>query len=168
MPTRDGKLGVGITGIGWCAAQHLAAFQHNPQTSVTWLHGRDASRVQSNLEKYNVSATGARITTRYEDLLEAGDVDIIAIATPNHLHAQQAVAAARAGKHILLEKPTAWIGRNWFGFATRCARGRADDRVVRAAVQSLPQVCAVAPRSGMAGHDLRFAGTQYLSRVTDW
>jgi Oxidoreductase family, NAD-binding Rossmann fold len=91
VPTRDGKLGVGITGIGWCAAQHLAAFQRNRQTVVTWLHGRDASRVQSNLTKYNVAAAGARITTTYEDLLEADDVGIIAIATPNHLHARQAV-----------------------------------------------------------------------------
>ena len=39
-------------------------------------------------------------------LLAAPDVDIISIATPNDLHAAQAVAAARAGKHMVLEKPT--------------------------------------------------------------
>ena len=53
-----------------------------------------------------VSVPEARFTTRYRDLLSAPDIDIISIATPNHLHAAQAVAAAKAGKHFLLEKPT--------------------------------------------------------------
>ena len=106
MPLRDGKLGVGVSGIGWCAAQHIVAFNRNPQASVTWLHGRDLERTRATLNKHDLSLPAARLTTRFEDLLEAPDVDIISIATPNHLHADQAVAAARAGKHIVLEKPT--------------------------------------------------------------
>jgi hypothetical protein len=42
----------------------------------------------------------ARITTSYDEVLAAPDVDIVSISTPNHLHAGQAVAA-RAGKHLL-------------------------------------------------------------------
>jgi len=168
MPVRDGKLGVGVTGIGWCAAQHLAAFQRNPQTSVTWLHGRDVSRVQSNLEKYKVSAPGARITTRYEDLLEAADVDIIAIATPNHLHAQQAVAAARAGKHILLEKPTA-LDRKELVQVRDAVRAAGVRTIVSFELRFNPFLkCARWLREARWLGDLRFARTQYLSRVTDW
>ena len=59
-----------------------------------------------NLASYGVALPGARITTSYDEVLAAPDVDIVSIATPNHLHAEQAVAAARAGKHLLLEKPT--------------------------------------------------------------
>src|SRR5438552_91244 len=106
MPTSDGRLGVGVCGIGWCASQHIAAFQHNPHARVTWLCGRDADRTRATLTKYEIFLPAARITTRFDDLLAAADVDIISIATPNHLHADQAVAAANAGKHILLEKPT--------------------------------------------------------------
>lgn len=106
MPTREGKLGVGIAGVGWCASQHITAFQKNPHTEVTWLVGRDAARTRANLVRYALSVPEARITTRYEDLLDAPDVDIIVITTPNHLHAEEAVAAARAGRHIVLEKPT--------------------------------------------------------------
>src|SRR5688572_7477104 len=101
----DRQLGVGISGVGWCASQHITAFQKNPHTTVTWLHGRDETRTRATLAKHGLALPDARFTTRYEDLLGDG-VDIISITTPNHLHADQAVAAAAAGKHIVLEKPT--------------------------------------------------------------
>ena len=97
---------MGVSGVGWCASQHIAAFQRNPHTTVTWVHGRDEARTRANLEKYGLSLPEAKFTTDYEALLRAADVDIISITTPNHLHADQAVAAADAGKHIVLEKPT--------------------------------------------------------------
>jgi predicted dehydrogenase len=100
------SLGVGVVGIGWCASQHIGAFHKNPHTKVVALVGRDVDRVHATLARNNQTAGDARVTTRFEDLLEADDVHIIDIATPNDLHASQAVAAARAGKHILLEKPT--------------------------------------------------------------
>src|SRR5439155_12644830 len=106
VPTIDRKLGVAVCGVGWCASQHIAAFLRNPHTQVTWLCARDAARATANLEKYGLRVPNARITTRYEDLLGAPDVDLVSIATPNHLHADEAVAAAAAGKHLLLEKPT--------------------------------------------------------------
>ena len=105
MAVRTERLGVGIVGIGWCAAQHITAFNHNPHAEVRLLCGRDEGRVRASLARSKVDAPAARITTRFDDLLESPDIDIIAIATPNHLHAAQAVAAAQAGKHILLEKP---------------------------------------------------------------
>jgi predicted dehydrogenase len=168
VPSRDGKLGVGVSGIGWCAAQHIGAFQHNPRTAVTWLHGRDRDRTNANLGKYGVSTPDARITTRFEDLLEASDVDIISIATPNHLHADQAVAAARAGKHIVLEKPTG---------LDEAELTRIRDAVKAAGVRTMVsfelrynpflKFAHWLRESGWLG-TIRFARTQYLSRVTDW
>lgn len=168
MPTRDGKLGVGISGIGWCATQHIRAFQKNPHARVVYLHGRDEARTQATLAKNGVKADGARFTRRYEDLLESDEVDIVSIATPNHLHARQAVAAARAGKHLVLEKPT--------GLHTR-ELVQIRDAVKKAKVRSIvsfelrynPYLRFVhwLRESGRLGR-IRFARVQYLSRVTDW
>jgi predicted dehydrogenase len=168
VPTRDGKLGVGVSGIGWCAAQHITAFQKNPHVRVTWLHGRDVERARATLEKHSLSLRDARLTARYEDLLEAPDVDIISIATPNDLHAAQAVAAARAGKHIVLEKPTGLDAEELV---------RIRDAVRRAGVRTIVsfelrynpylKVAKWLREGGQLGR-IRFARTQYLSHVTDW
>lgn len=54
------------------------------------------------------SATGVQRTyVRWEDVVEAGDIDAVIICTPNYLHGPIAIAAAEAGKHVLCEKPLA-------------------------------------------------------------
>jgi predicted dehydrogenase len=160
-------LGVGISGIGWCATQHITAFQRNPHTRVTWLHGRDETRTRATLAKHGLALPDARFTTRYEDLL-GPDVDIVSITTPNHLHADQAVAAASAGKHIALEKPTGLDVEELV---------RIRDAVRRAGVRTIVsfelrynpylEVAKWLREDGRLGR-IRFARTQYLSRVTDW
>jgi predicted dehydrogenase len=168
-PTRASRtLGVGISGIGWCAGEHIKAFLKNPHTEVRLLHGRDEARVREKLSRYGVAVPGARFTKRYEDLLESDEVDIVSITTPNHLHAAQAVAAARAGKHFVLEKPT--------GLDTR-ELVRIRDAVRKAKVRTIvsfelhynPYLRFVhwLRESGRLGR-IRFARVQYLSRVTDW
>ena len=95
-------------------------------------------------------------------------MDIVSITTPNHLHAGQAVAAARAGKHFVLEKPTALDTREL---------ARIRDAVRKAKVRTIvsfelhynPYLRFVhwLRASGRLGR-IRFARVQYLSRVTDW
>ncbi len=168
MTGQRGPLGVGLVGIGWCAAQHIAAFTHNPHTEVVMLCGRDEARVRANLARDGVTADGARITTRFEDLLESPDVHIISIATPNDLHAGQAIAAARAGKHILLEKPTALTAADLIAIsdAVRTAGVRT---IVSFELHYNPYLRFVRwmRTSGRLGR-LHFARVQYLSRVLDW
>ena len=168
MRLKKRQLGVAVCGVGWCASQHIRAFTRNPQARVVCLCARDAERARANLAKYGVAAPGARITTSYDEVLECRDVDIVAIATPNHLHAGEAVAAARAGKHMLIEKPTGLD-------VSELTRIR--DAVRHAGVRTivsfelrynpLLRFAWWLRRSGWLG-DIRFARTQYLSRVTDW
>ncbi|MGH8186136.1 MAG: Gfo/Idh/MocA family protein, partial [Steroidobacteraceae bacterium] len=164
----DGRLGVGISGVGWCASQHIGAFQKNPHTVVTWLHGRDADRTRANLAKYGAVVPNARITTSYEELLAAPDVDIVSIATPNHLHAAQAVAAATAGKHILLEKPTG-LDVSELIHIRDAVRAAGVRTIVSFELRYNPYLrFAHWLRSAGWLGDIRFARTQYLSHVTDW
>src|SRR4030095_6026026 len=104
--TRDRKLGIAVFGSGWCAGQHIVAFQKNPHTSVTWIVGRDVERTRAALTKAGIDLSNVQITADGSAALAAADVDIVSIATPNHLHAAEAGPAARAGKHFVLEKPT--------------------------------------------------------------
>jgi predicted dehydrogenase len=168
MPNAGRTLGVAICGVGWCASQHIAAFLRNPHTAITWLCARDADRARANLATYGIALPGARITTRYDDVLAAGDVDIVSIATPNHLHAEQAVAAARAGKHLLLEKPTGLDAAELVRIrdAVRLAGVRT---IVSFELRYNPFLIFARwlRAAGWLG-DIRFARTQYLSRVTDW
>ena len=161
-------LGVGVVGIGWVAMEHLRAFGRNPHVRIARLCDLDEGRARAKLAAAGIDVGPARFTRRYQDLLDADDVDIVSIATPNHLHADQAVRAAGAGKHILLEKPT--------GLDVADLRS-IRDAVRRAGVRTIvsfelhynPYLKFVRwlRESGHLGH-LHFARVQYLSRVTDW
>jgi predicted dehydrogenase len=161
-------LGVGIVGIGWVAMEHLRAFLRHPRVRVRLLCSRDEARARARMAEAGIDAGGARFTRRFEDLLGAADIDIVSIATPNHQHAAQAVQAAKAGKHLLLEKPT--------GLDLAELR-RIRDAVRKAGVRSIVsfelhyhpylQVVRWLRTSGTLGR-VQFARVQYLSRVTDW
>jgi predicted dehydrogenase len=168
MRSSKRQLGVAVCGVGWCASQHIRAFMHNPQARVVWLCARDAARASANLEKYGVAAPDARITTSYAEVLESRDVDIVAIATPNHLHADQAVAAARVGKHLLLEKPTG-LDVDELVRIRNAVREAGVRTIVSFELRYNPllKFARWLRTSGWLG-DIRFARTQYLSRVTDW
>jgi predicted dehydrogenase len=168
MPTRDGKLGVAIAGVGWCASQHIAAFQRNPHTSITYLYARDANRARANLGKYGLVLPDVPITTTYDDLLASAEVDIISITTPNHLHADEAVAAAQAGKHFVLEKPTGLDVPELVRIRD-AVRTSGVRTIVSFELRYNPflKFARWLRAEGWLG-DIRFARTQYLSRVTDW
>src|SRR5919198_106267 len=168
MPTRDGKLGVAIAGVGWCASQHIVAFQRNAHAAITWLCARDAGHARDNLNKYGISVPDARMTTSYDEVLAAGDVDIISITTPNHLHADEAVAAARAGKHFVLEKPTG-LDVTELTRIRDAVRASGVRTIVSFELRYSPflKFARWLQTAGWLG-TIRFARTQYLSHVTDW
>ena len=124
--------------------------------------------MRANLASTASSVPDARFTTRYEDLLEADDVQIVSITTPNDMHAARRWRRPRAGKHIVLEKPT--------GLDTRELK-TIRDAVRKAKVRTIvsfelhynPYLKFVhwLRESGRLGR-IRFARVQYLSRVTDW
>jgi predicted dehydrogenase len=162
------SLGVGVTGVGWCASQHIAAFQKNPHTTVKWLHGRDEARTRATLAKNGLSLPEARFTTDYDELLRSPDVDIVSITTPNHLHAAQAVRAAEAGKHIVLEKPTG-LDTAELVRIRNAVRQAGVRTIVSFELRYHPflKLARWLRESGRLGR-IRFARTQYLSHVTDW
>lgn len=98
------KRRIGLIGNGNRGTAHVAAYLKLPEAQVTALSDLDPARMDS----FNAKLGGG--ATKYVDwreLVKDRNVDIVAIATPNFLHPEMAIAALRAGKHVLLEKPIA-------------------------------------------------------------
>ena len=96
------QLGVLIHGAGWVSTQHIQAFGRNPRTRVVGICSRtlDGARrraAESGLDVPCFDSLG--------QALARPDVDIVSICTPQHLHAANVIDAARAGKHLVIEKP---------------------------------------------------------------
>ena len=99
------EFGVGILGTGWVAGSHIQAFQANPHTEVRAILSRNRDRAAAAVAEHKLGQCSAY--DQLENLLADPNVQIVSICTPHHLHVQQALAAAAAGKHLVLEKPVA-------------------------------------------------------------
>ncbi len=94
-----GVIGTGIVGGAW----HAHVYHHLPQAELVAVCDLNAQRAGEIAERYDVS----QVYTDYRDLLARADIAAVSIATPDFAHREIAVAAAKAGKHILVEKPLA-------------------------------------------------------------
>jgi len=110
MNQQDARLGVGMIGYAFMGAAHSQAWRVAPRffdlplrPEMTVVAGRSADRVQAAAERLG----WAEAETDWRRLLERDDVDVIDICTPGDTHAEIAIAALQAGKHVLCEKPLA-------------------------------------------------------------
>jgi 1,5-anhydro-D-fructose reductase (1,5-anhydro-D-mannitol-forming) len=96
--------GWGLIGTGRIADERvLPAIAACTSDTLVGVVSRDAARAQAFAVKHGAQ----HAYTRFEDMLENPAVTVVAIHTPNALHAEQAIAAARAGKHVFCDKPMA-------------------------------------------------------------
>ena len=102
-PPED-RLGVAIHGAGWVAAEYLKAFGRNPEVQVRVVSSRREESARARLAEAGLTAD---VETDYERVLRREDVQIVAICTPSDRHPAETIAAAAAGKHIVIEKPVA-------------------------------------------------------------
>ncbi len=99
------KFGVGIQGAGWVSGEHIKAFAKNPRTEVVAISSRTLEGAQKKAKETGL--TDVKFYTSIDEMLEQKDLDIVSICTPQQLHAEETVKAAKAGKHIVIEKPVA-------------------------------------------------------------
>ncbi len=96
------KVRVGIIGCG-IGTFHAHGYARLPNAELVALADLDPARCRRITEAIPVS----RVYTSYEELLAQDDIDAVSIALPNFLHGPAAIAALKAGKHVLIEKPLA-------------------------------------------------------------
>ena len=94
-----GVIGTGIVGGAW----HAHVYHHMPQADLVAICDLNEARAREIAERYAVP----HVYTDYRDLLARDDIAAVSIATPDFAHREIAVAAAQAGKHILVEQPLA-------------------------------------------------------------
>jgi predicted dehydrogenase len=95
---------VGVVGTGWVSGEHVRAFEANSRTKVVALCGRTLESARAKAAELGLKCA---LFDDYHKFLQHEGMDIVSIATPPNLHRDEAVAAARAGKHLLLEKAMA-------------------------------------------------------------
>src|SRR5438094_315324 len=95
-------LGFAVVGTGVAGHYHATAIAQTPGARLVAVCRANAARTGESTAQFGVPCE-----PDLDALLARSDVDVVCIATPSGLHAQQALAAARARKHVLVEKPLA-------------------------------------------------------------
>src|SRR5215831_8691981 len=97
-----GTLGAVVVGTGFGCITHARALRA-AGIAVRALVGRDPVRTRQRAEQFGVDVA----LTSIDEALALDGVDAVTIATPPHTHAELALAAIAAGKHVICEKPFA-------------------------------------------------------------
>jgi predicted dehydrogenase len=125
-------LGVGMVGYAFMGAAHSQGWRTAPhvfdlplQPAMTALCGREAAAVRAAAQRLGWAAT----ETDWHALIDRDDVHLVDVCAPGDLHAEVAIAALEAGKHVLCEKPLANTLAE--AEAMAAAAGRAASRGVR-------------------------------------
>lgn len=97
------KIGVAVVGTGFGQKIHIPGLQAHHRTQVVAVHHRDLEKGQAIAQAHNIPHTYQRL----EEIVSLPEVSAVSISTPPFLHYEMAKAVLEAGKHLLLEKPTA-------------------------------------------------------------
>lgn len=97
------SIGVAVVGTGFGQKIHIPGLQAHHRTEVVAVYHRDRNRAEAIAQAHTIPHACATI----EEIVALPAVDAVAMSTPPFLHRQMATTVLQAGKHLLLEKPTA-------------------------------------------------------------
>lgn len=106
---------IGLAGRGFMGGGHLMTYAGMKSAKVVSICDKRKEALTPHFRTSgNISTDGASVDfekmrwhTRFEDMLTDPEIDVVDICLPTHLHAEAAIAAFRAGKHVICEKPLA-------------------------------------------------------------
>ena len=103
MTAQAQRVRIGIIGAGFIADYHLDGLRAAGGAYVRVIAGRSRDKAAAAAARHGVAA----VASDWREVLARDDIDAVVITTPDDTHPEIAIAAARAGKHILLQKPMA-------------------------------------------------------------
>src|ERR1700733_939572 len=108
MKNDNKKLGIALVGLGKYAAEQLApALQETRQCWLAGIVTGDPHKAAQWKRKYNLDEHSIFNYETYDNIRDNPAIDIVYVVTPNALHADFVIRAAKAGKHVICEKPMA-------------------------------------------------------------
>ena len=96
----NNKMRFAIVGTGVISAFHIQALQSMDEVEVAAVCDVVEEKAKKQGEKFNVAWT-----TNYDEMLLNPEIDVIDVVVPSGLHADIGIKAAKAGKHVIVEKP---------------------------------------------------------------
>ena len=142
---------IGLIGANWMGSFHSIGFTnvrqayHDVQPIFEIVADVNEKAAQLAADRFGYQ----KVTTDWHDVVNDPEVELVIIATPNFTHAEIAIAAAKAGKHILCEKP----------MANTLTEGRAMvDAIEKAGVKSLVDFIYTKCPSNVLAKDLMDSG----------
>jgi predicted dehydrogenase len=138
MTARRPTVRVGIIGAGFVAHIHGLAYQHvrGVDVELACVTALRPVRAQAYAKEFKV----ARVAADFRVVLDDPEVDLVDLCVPPHHHAPMAIEAARAGKHVIVEKPLT-------GFFGPPATPRED--MLRSALTAADEVLAATATAGV-------------------
>ena len=110
---------MGVLGCGSIAEiAHFPSIKHCKQARVTAVCDIDAAVAEAAAKKWGAK----QWFTDYRELFEKAKLDAVVIATPNNVHRNQAIAAAKAGIHVIVEKPLAVTNKEAWDIVNACKK----------------------------------------------
>ena len=97
----SGTIRFGLVGAGVAAATHAREIRKTDGGIIVAVHARDKDRAGEFARENAIPA----VYDRLDEMLARPDLDAVIVTTPNGLHLETAIAAAVAGKHVVVEKP---------------------------------------------------------------
>jgi predicted dehydrogenase len=105
---QDKKLGVALVGLGQYSEEQLApALKETLRCKLTAIVTGTPEKAEKWKRKYSIPDKNVYNYQNFDSIKDNPDVDIVYIVLPNALHAEYTIRAARAGKHVICEKPMA-------------------------------------------------------------
>jgi UDP-N-acetyl-2-amino-2-deoxyglucuronate dehydrogenase len=142
MPFSSQQIGFAIIGCGMIARFHARALADVPDARLTALVSRSEANARGMAEQLGLNCV---LSTDLNAVLARPDVQVVIITTPSGAHLEPAVAAAKAGKHVVVEKPLEIT-------TERC------DRIIEACDRHGVKLCTIFPsRFGDANRTLKEA-----------
>lgn len=108
LPVLEKKLGVALVGLGTYSEQQLGpALTETEYCRLTAVVSGSAEKRERWHHQYNLKEKNLYSYEHFDEIRLNGDIDVVYIVLPNSMHAEYVIRAARAGKHVICEKPMA-------------------------------------------------------------